>query len=203
MTLTTDQIKQAILCCIDPSANCANDCPVFMETRCKDRLLGATRKFFDGLESQPVEKTAEKTVSPRPNKTEYFLNIAREVAERSTCLRRKYGAVIVKDDVIVATGYNGAARGEPNCCDCGTCIREEQNIPHGERYELCKAVHAEANALLNGNRADMIDATLYLVGIDGDEEMAEPTPCAMCERLIRNARIKKVVTRKGEWTCKS
>ena len=203
MTLTTDQIKQAILCCIDPSANCANDCPVFMETRCKDRLLGAARKFFDEYESPSAGRVPEKTVSPRPSKTDYFLSIAHGVAGRSTCLRRKYGAVIVKDDVIVATGYNGAARGEPNCCDYGTCIREEQNIPHGERYELCKAVHAEANALLNGNRADMIGATLYLVGIDGDEEMEEPTPCAMCERLIRNARIEKVVTRKGEFVCKN
>lgn len=100
----------------------------------------------------------------RPSKEEYYFNIALAVAMRSTCLRRKYGAVIVKDDHIISTGYNGSARGEQNCTDVGLCLREEQNIPHGERYELCQAVHAEANAILNADPADMIGATLYLAG---------------------------------------
>lgn len=137
-----------------------------------------------------------RTVKPqeRPSKEEYYFNLALAVAMRSTCLRRKYGAVIVKDDRIISTGYNGASRGEQNCTDVGLCLREEQNIPHGERYELCKAVHAEANAILNANPADMIGATLYLAGWENGKVIQRPAPCAMCTRLIRNARISKVVT---------
>ena len=130
----------------------------------------------------------------RPSKEEYYFNIALAVAMRSTCLRRKYGAVIVKDDHIISTGYNGSARGEQNCTDVGLCLREEQNIPHGERYELCQAVHAEANAILNADPADMIGATLYLAGWENGMIFPRPVPCAMCARLIRNARIGKVVT---------
>ena len=100
----------------------------------------------------------------RPEKSHYYMNIAAEVAKRSTCLRRQYGAVIVKDDVIVSTGYNGACRGEANCCDLGICERQRLGVPHGERYELCKAVHAEQNAIINGNRSDMIGADLYVFG---------------------------------------
>lgn len=131
----------------------------------------------------------------RPDKDTYFLNIAAEVAKRSTCLRRQYGAVIVKDGVIIATGYNGAARGEPNCCDEGVCWREANNIPHGERYELCKAVHAEENALINGDRADMVGATLYLAGFENGNRIPDPAPCLMCERKIKNAQIAKFVTK--------
>lgn len=131
----------------------------------------------------------------RPSKDEYYLNIASAVAARSTCLRRQYGAVIVKDDSIVSTGYNGAARGEPNCCDAGVCWRESNNIPHGERYEECKAVHAEANAIISGNRADMIGATLYLAGFENGERLPDPKPCLMCSRAIKNAQIAKVVTK--------
>lgn len=120
----------------------------------------------------------------RPSKEEYYFNIALAVAMRSTCLRRKYGAVIVKDDHIISTGYNGSARGEQNCTDVGLCLREEQNIPHGERYELCQAVHAEANAILNADPA----------GWENGKIIPRPVPCDMCARLIRNARIGKVVT---------
>lgn len=130
----------------------------------------------------------------RPNKTEYFLAIAEAVARRSTCLRRQYGAVIVKDDVIVSTGYNGSPRGAANCCDVGECWREANNIPHGERYELCAAVHAEANAIINGDREDMRGATLYLVGIEHGKRLEHPKPCLMCERLIANAQIAEVVS---------
>ena len=130
----------------------------------------------------------------RPEKDEYFLNIAEEVAKRSTCIRRQYGAVIVKNDVIVSTGYNGAPRGAENCCDAGTCWREENNIPHGERYEMCQAVHAEANAIINANRADMVGAALYLVGIEDGRRVENPTPCTICEKLIKNAQIRWVVS---------
>lgn len=130
----------------------------------------------------------------RPNKDKYYLTIAQAVAKRSTCLRRQYGAVIVKDDVIVSTGYNGSARGDDNCSDVGQCWRKANNIPHGQQYEKCMAVHAEANAIINGNRADMIGAKLYLAGFEDGKPLEEPEPCEMCARLIRNARIIKVIS---------
>lgn len=130
----------------------------------------------------------------RPSKDMYYLNIARAVSKRSTCVRRQYGAIIVKDDRIVATGYNGSARNEPNCCDTGICWREEHHIPHGERYELCKAVHAEENAIINANPSDMIGATLYLAGYEGDKPIETPQPCLQCMRRIQNAQIGKVIT---------
>ena len=131
----------------------------------------------------------------RISKDEYYLNIAKAVAQRSTCMRRQYGAVIVKNDRIVSTGYNGSARGDQNCCDVGTCWREEHNIPHGEQYERCLAVHAEDNAISQAGR-ETIGATLYLAGFEnGVEIMAEP--CMMCDRKIKNAQIEKVITLGG------
>ena len=129
----------------------------------------------------------------RPKKDRYYCDIAAAVAKRSTCLRRQYGAVIVKDDVIVSTGYNGAARGVENCSDKGMCWREEHGIPHGQQYEKCQAVHAEANAIISGNRADMIGATLYLAGYENGKLIDEPQPCEMCARMMQNARIGKLV----------
>jgi len=123
----------------------------------------------------------------RPTKDEYYLGIADAVSRRSTCLRRQYGAVIVKDDVIISTGYNGSPRGETNCCDAGYCEREAKKVPHGERYELCHAVHAEANAIIAGKRSDMLGATLYLSGREDGELLSDPQPCDMCRRLIKNA----------------
>jgi len=120
----------------------------------------------------------------------YFLEIARVVSKRSTCLRRQYGAVIVKDKRIISTGYNGSPVGEENCCDKGYCEREEKNIPAGERYELCHAVHAEQNAIINANPIDMYGATIYIVGTnvkDGSE--ASGKPCLLCSRMIKNAKI--------------
>lgn len=123
----------------------------------------------------------------------YFLRIALNVATRSTCLRRKYGAVIVSQDHrIISTGYNGAASKEPNCSDKRKCYREELGIPHGERYELCVAVHAEANAILKCNRMEMLGSTIYIVGIDADNKLYGK-PCDMCKRLIKNSGIKNVV----------
>ena len=128
----------------------------------------------------------------RISKREYYLGIAEAVAQRSTCLRRQYGAVIVKDDQIISTGYNGSARGEENCCDVGYCWREANNVPHGEQYEKCVAVHAEDNAISQAGR-EAIGATLYLAGLE-DGKPIEAEPCMMCARKIRNARITKVIT---------
>mgnify|MGYP003320099785 CR=1 FL=1 len=129
----------------------------------------------------------------RRTKENYYLDIAQTVAERSTCLRKRYGAIIVKNDHIVSTGYNGAARGEPNCCDTGKCYRQEHNIPHGERYEFCSAVHAECNAIINASPEEMNGATLYLAGFEDRKQIDNPKPCVMCERMIRNAGIKEVI----------
>ena len=129
----------------------------------------------------------------RVNKTEYYLAIAKAVAQRSTCLRRKYGAVIVKNDEIIATGYNGAPRGEEQCCDLGYCLRKRMNIAHGARYELCKSVHAEMNAIISAARRDMLGSTLYLYGEEDEVPIENPQPCTMCARMIKNAGISKVV----------
>ena len=129
----------------------------------------------------------------RVDKTEYYLNIAKTVAQRSTCLRRKYGSIIVKNDEIIATGYNGAPRGEPNCLDLGFCERERLRIPKGTRYELCRSVHGEANAIISAARRDMIGATLYIVGIEANGSYANPEPCMMCRRFIVNAGITRCI----------
>lgn len=130
----------------------------------------------------------------RPDKDHYYLHIAREVARRSTCLRRWFGAVIVKNDQIISTGYAGAARGTTNCIDIGECPRQRAGIPRGERYELCRSVHAEMNAIIHASRVDMIDSTLYLVGLEAENERVTENarPCRMCTRLIINAGIKTV-----------
>lgn len=136
----------------------------------------------------------------RPSKDEYYLNIADAVLQRSTCLRRRYGAVMVKDDVIVATGYNGACRGEPNCIDVGHCERESQGVAKGERYELCVAIHAEDNAISAVDRSKSQGSTLYIAGRNvNDNSLANPAPCMMCRRKIVNAGIDRVVglTEKG------
>ena len=133
----------------------------------------------------------------RVSKTQYYLDIARSVAMRSTCLRKCFGAIIVKDDVIVSTGYNGAPRGRSNCSDIGTCLRAELNIPRGERYELCRSVHAEANAIISASRDRMLGADLYLACIDpaSGEEVFGTSCCSMCKRLLINAGIARVVLR--------
>lgn len=130
----------------------------------------------------------------RPSKDEYYLGIAEAVLARSTCLRRKYGAVLVKDGEIISTGYNGSPRGECNCCDIGYCEREVQGIPKGERYELCVAIHAEDNAITSAGRCKANGATLYIVGKETSTgKYANPAPCMMCRRKIVNAGIARVV----------
>ena len=131
----------------------------------------------------------------------YFLNIAKDVAARSTCLRRHYGSVIVdKDHRIVATGYNGAARGELDCLAKGICHRAELNIPHGQNYELCKSIHGEANAIINCDPKYFNGtSTIYIYGYMADTgEMCDGTPCLMCDRMIKNARLKRVYYKDGE-----
>ena len=129
---------------------------------------------------------------PRISKENYYLDIAETVLERATCLRRVYGAIIVKNDEIISTGYNGAPRGRKNCVDLG--------IPAGERYELCRSVHAEANAIISASRRDMVGGTIYLVGRDArtGKLLHDATSCAMCRRQIINAGLEKVVIRRTE-----
>ena len=133
----------------------------------------------------------------RVSKHNYYLDIAQTVAERCTCLRKKFGAIIVKDDVIVSTGYNGAPRGRKNCNDLKDCIRDRLNIPRGERYEMCRSVHAEANAIIAAARERMLGATLYMVCISPQTgEIFEGTnSCMMCKRQIINAGITTVIVR--------
>ena len=133
----------------------------------------------------------------RRSKINYYLDIAETVLIRGTCLRRNYGAIIVKNDEIISTGYVGAPRGRQNCCDLGYCTREKLNVPRGERYELCRSVHAEANAIISASRNNMIGASLYLVGKEcsNGDYVANANPCAMCKRMIINAGIEKVYVR--------
>ena len=135
----------------------------------------------------------------RKDKENYYLDIAETVLGRSTCRRRKYGAIIVLNDEIIATGYNGAPRGRKNCLDRGVCMRDELEIPSGERYELCRSVHAEANAIISAARRDMIGSALYLAGRDAKENklLSDTTSCSMCRRLIINAGIVRIVNRVG------
>lgn len=136
----------------------------------------------------------------RRDKVNYYLDIADTVCERSTCLRIHYGAIIVRNDEIVSTGYNGAPRGRKNCSDIGGCYREMNNIPSGERYELCRSVHAEANAIISAERRDMLGAELYLAARDAKtgELLSGRTSCSMCRRLIINAGIERVYIRETD-----
>ena len=143
---------------------------------------------------------ADDILDNRTSKQNYYLDIADAVLERSTCLRRKYGALIVRNDEIISTGYNGAPRGRKNCSDLGMCTRETLKIPSGERYELCRSVHAEANAIISASRRDMIGATIYLVGRDAKtgELLTDAMSCSMCKRQIINSGIETVVIRTGK-----
>ena len=134
----------------------------------------------------------------RMSKDKYYLNIADAVLDRSTCLRRKYGAIIVKNDEILSTGYNGAPRGRVNCSQLGYCNREQLNIPSGQRYELCRSVHAEMNAIISAARSECIGGTIYLAGRDiaTGELIPDLLPCPMCRRMIINAGLSKIVIRR-------
>ncbi len=136
----------------------------------------------------------------RVSKINYYLDIAETVSERSTCIRRRFGAIIVKNDTIISTGYNGAPRGRKNCSDLGICTREALNIPRGERYELCRSVHAEANAIIAAARDQMLGSTLYMCCTDpGDGSVVgNICCCAMCKRQVLNAGIEKVIVREAD-----
>ena len=132
----------------------------------------------------------------RPSLDEYYLNIAKAVSMRSTCLKKHYGAVIVKNGEIISTGYNNPPRGEAHCVTCSkTCVRDGDV---GE-FTSCPAVHAEQNAIISAARTDMLGADLYLAGYDvvTGEENLEAWPCEICLRLIKNAGIDRIITRKG------
>ncbi len=133
----------------------------------------------------------------RRDKINYYLDLAETVSMRSTCLRRKYGAVIVKNDEVISTGYVGAPRGRKNCTDTGKCIRQELQIPRGERYELCRSVHAEMNAIISASRDKMIGSDMYLAGVDAQTGKYIPNSnsCSMCKRVMINAGIEKVYIR--------
>lgn len=136
----------------------------------------------------------------RVSKTNYYLDIAETVSQRSTCLRRRFGAIIVKNDVIVSTGYNGAPRGRQNCNDLGVCMRDKLGIPRGERYELCRSIHAEANAIISASREQMLGSTLYLCCTDPKtgEVIGGMNCCMMCKRQVINAGISRVVIRNNK-----
>jgi len=133
----------------------------------------------------------------RPDWDEYFIGIARAVSARATCLRRKYGAVITKDNIIVSTGYNGAPAGMKDCLEVGKCTRKELQIPHGERYELCHSVHAEANAIIRASVDELRGSTMYISGVDEKGSECNSEPCMMCKRMMLNSRIAKVVFSDG------
>lgn len=132
----------------------------------------------------------------RISKIDTYLNCAEVFAYRSTCIKRKYGAVIVKDDVVISTGYNGAPRGYENCCDIGKCPRMERDMHQGDGYGICRAIHAEANALLNCSRQQTMGADLYLVGVNPqDNTIHKAKPCPICARTIIQAGINNVYMR--------
>jgi dCMP deaminase len=132
----------------------------------------------------------------RKDKINYYLDIAKSVTERSTCLRRHFGCIVVKNDEIIATGYNGAPRGRKNCDELGYCYREQMNIPRGERYEMCRSVHAEANAIISAARKDLIGSSMFIVCVNPDGSIeGGTTSCMMCKRMVINAGIKEVIVR--------
>ncbi|MHB8880190.1 MAG: deoxycytidylate deaminase [Thermodesulfovibrionales bacterium] len=150
----------------------------------------------------PAPKTAQsKNKKPakqiRPGWDIYFITIAKAVAARATCLRRRYGAVVTRENVIVSTGYNGAPSGMTDCLEVGKCTRKELQIPHGERYELCHSVHAEANAIIRASADELRGSTIYISGVDSDAGECVSEPCMMCKRMILNAAIGKVVYSDG------
>ena len=136
----------------------------------------------------------------RRDKINYYLDLAEMVSQRGTCLRRRFGAVIVKNDEVISTGYVGAPRGRKNCSDLGICIRQKMNIPRGERYELCRSVHAEANAIICAPRSEMIGGSLFLAGreVSTGEYVSNSSCCSMCKRMVINAGISKVYIRDNE-----
>lgn len=176
------------------------------ETKYYCRINGNPGDYIveDGKELARQELMEGKQLykDSRVNKNNYYLNIAEEVSERSTCLRRHYGAVIVNNDEIISTGYNGAPRGLASCLEQGECLRRESE--RGKDYSNCCSVHAEQNAIISASRRDLIGGILYLTGFECDFfktsskplcYVNEPSPCSLCKRMIINAGIEKVIVR--------
>lgn len=136
----------------------------------------------------------------RISKDEYYLNIARECSRRGTCLQRNFGAIVVKNDQIISTGYTGAPRGRKNCCDLGTCLRREAGVKRGTHYELCRSVHAEMNAIIHASRTETIGATMYLYGLEKESGgvVKKAEPCSMCKKMIINSGIEVVKAQTDE-----
>lgn len=155
--------------------------------------FNAYMKMADEL----YKNAMKEVIKTRPTKDQYYLDIAMTVATRGTCMRRKFGAIIVKDDKIVSTGYAGAPRGRVNCCDRGVCYRMEHNIPSGSRYECCRSVHAEMNAIIQASKEEMEGATLYLCGIENDGSYTNADCCSMCKRVIINSGIETVIAQQS------
>lgn len=139
--------------------------------------------------SKELEKKEEVLNEERPTWDQYFMQMAELTAKRSTCLRRRVGAVIVKDKHIIATGYNGAPRGLSHCSELGGCLREKLGVPSGERHELCRALHAEQNAI--------IQAATLGQSIEGASIYVTHQPCVICAKMIINAGIDKIVVKEG------
>lgn len=138
-------------------------------------------------------------LTERPSKDEYYLILAEAAQTRGSCLRRSFGAIIVKEDRVISTGYTGQVTGEPNCVDLGTCYRQENNIPSGTMYEVCRSLHAEWNAIINVGREERKGSTIYIVGKDmNTKEYVDAIPCEICKRLIKESGISKVVYRNAE-----
>lgn len=133
----------------------------------------------------------------RRDKINYYLDLAESVSQRGTCLRKRYGAVIVKNDEVISTGYVGAPRGRQNCSDMKYCLRQKMQIPRGERYELCRSVHAEMNAIISASRQQMLDSDIYLVGLEVEtgDYVKNANSCPMCKRVMINAGIRRVFIR--------
>lgn len=149
------------------------------------------------MKNKIMEPKMEQKTDKRKTKINYYLDVAEAIIDRGTCIRRNFGAIIVKNDEIISTGYVGAPRGRKNCCDLKYCTREKLNIPRGERYELCRSVHAEQNAIISAERSKMIDSTLYLVGKNYEDGtyVEKSNPCSLCKKMIINAGIKDVYIR--------
>lgn len=152
--------------------------------------MSILKSFLETLDFVNTITTPDNRIS----KTEYYMSIAKSVATRSTCLRRKYGAIIVKNDEIIATGYNGSPRGCKNCSTINSCLRKELGIKGKEHYELCKSVHAEMNCVISAKRSDMIGSTMYLCGLNPDGTTHKSESCSLCKKMIINSGISRVVT---------
>ena len=161
----------------------------------KKPLAESTGEWERVVDKYIVQTGVQKPGVNRPTKIEYYLKMAETASLRGTCLRRKFGAIIVKNDEIISTGYVGAPRGRMNCCDRGTCFRMENNIPSGQRYELCRSSHAEMNAIISASRSEMEGSVMYLCGVENDGSYTEADCCSMCKRMIINAGIKYVIFR--------